>query len=62
MVPCTFFSRPIEKQLHACCVLRKNAIDVKGSFLRATKSRMSQFEQMENVNFCQKLGHILPTS
>jgi hypothetical protein len=34
---------------------------MKGSFLRAAKSRMSQFEQRENVNFCQKLGHILPT-
>jgi hypothetical protein len=50
-----------KKQLRACCVFRKNVIVVKGSFLRATKSRMSQFEQRENVNFCQKLGHILPT-
>jgi hypothetical protein len=61
MVPCPFFSRPRKKQLRACCVSRKNAIAVKGSFLRAAKSRMSQFEQRENVNFCQKLGHILPT-
>jgi hypothetical protein len=61
MVPCPFFSRPRKKQLRACCVFRKNAIVVKGSFLRAAKSRMSQFEQRENVNFYQKLGHILPT-
>jgi hypothetical protein len=61
MVPCPFFSRPRKKQLRACCVFRKNAIDVKDSFLRAAKSRMSQFEQRENVNFCQKLGHTLPT-
>jgi hypothetical protein len=61
MVPCPFFSRPMKKQLRGCCVFRKNAIVVKGSFLRAAKLRMSQFEQRENVNFCQKLGHILPT-
>jgi hypothetical protein len=61
MVPCPFFSRPRKKQLRACCVFRKNAIVVKGSFLRAAKSRMSQFEQRENVDFCQKIGHILPT-
>jgi hypothetical protein len=61
MMPCPFFSRPRKMQLRACCVFRKNAIVVKGSFLRATKSRMSQFEQRENVNFFKKLGHILPT-
>jgi hypothetical protein len=61
MVLCPFFSRPRKKQLRACCVIRRNAIVVKSSFLRSTKSRMSQFEQRENVNFCQKLGHILPT-
>jgi hypothetical protein len=61
MVPCPFFCRPRKKQLRACCVFRKNAIVVKGSFLRAAKSRMSQVEQWENVNFCQILGHILPT-
>jgi hypothetical protein len=49
------------KQLRACCVFRKNAIVVKGCFLRAAKSRKSQFEQQENFNFCQKFGHILPT-
>jgi hypothetical protein len=49
------------KQLRACCVFRKNVIVVKSSFLRAAKSRMSQFEQRENVNFCQNLGDILPT-
>jgi hypothetical protein len=43
------------------CVRALNASVVKGSFLRAAKSRMSQFEQRENVSFCQKLGHILPT-
>jgi hypothetical protein len=31
------------------------------SFLRAAKSRMSHFEHRKNVNFCQNLGHILPT-
>jgi hypothetical protein len=61
LVPCPFFSRPKKKQLRACCVFRKNAIVVKGSFLRPAKSRMSQFEQWENVNFCQKLGLILLT-
>jgi hypothetical protein len=60
MVPCPFFSRLRKKQLRACCVFRKNAIIVKGSFLRAAKSTMSQFEQQENVNFFQKLGHIHP--
>jgi hypothetical protein len=61
MVPCPFFSRPREKQLRTCCVFRKNAVVVKGSFLRAAKLIMSQFEQRENVNFCQKLCHSLPT-
>jgi hypothetical protein len=61
MVPCPFFSRLKKKQLRACFVFRKNAIVVKGSFLRAAESRISQFEQRENVNFCQKLGPILPT-
>jgi hypothetical protein len=61
MVTCPFFYRPRKKQLRAYCVFRKNAIVVKGSFLRVAKSRMSQFEQRENVNFCQKLGHILPS-
>jgi hypothetical protein len=61
MVPCPFLSRPRKKQLSACCVFRKNAIVVKGSLLRAAKSRKSQFEQRENVNLCQKLGHILHT-
>jgi hypothetical protein len=55
MVPCPFFSRPSKKQLRACCVFRKNVIVVKGSFLLAAKSRKSQFEQRENVNFCQKI-------
>jgi hypothetical protein len=37
MVPCPFFSRPRKKQLRACCIFRKNAIIVRGSFLRAAK-------------------------
>jgi hypothetical protein len=36
-----------KKQLRVCGVFRKNTIAMKGSFLRAAKSRMSQFEQRE---------------
>jgi hypothetical protein len=52
-VPCPFFSRPSKKQLHAYGVFRKKVIVVKG---KRRKSRMSQFEQRENVKFYQNLG------
>jgi hypothetical protein len=51
MVLCPFFSRPGKKQLHVCGVFRKNV-----TVCKQRKSRMSQFEQWENVKFCQKLG------
>jgi hypothetical protein len=56
MVPCPFFSHRSKKQFHACGVFRKKVTVVKGSCLQAAEIEISQFEQRENIKFCQKLG------
>jgi hypothetical protein len=56
IVHCPFFSRPGVKQLrdYAVNVYGKKVIVVKVVACERWKSRMSQFEQWENVKLCQK--------